>query len=502
MSESRTAATSDAEGMSRLRALPAVGRVVEGLRQSSQRAQDADAELLAYLCRQRVEGYRQHLLADPKAQAPSLDGAIRECSSDLARWDRESSTQRVINGTGIVLHSGLGRAVLPSDVVDRLAEQRGYVLLEVDQEAGHRRRRDAFVERLLCHLTGAEAAMVVNNNAAATMLLLGGLAKGREVIVSRSQMVEIGGSFRMPDVMEASGCKLREVGTTNRSYGRDYEEAVGKDTGALMLVHTSNYRVVGFTEHVGIEEMVEIGRRVDVPVIHDLGSGCLLEPDAVPFAVRSLFDEPPVRHSVEAGADVICFSGDKLLGGVQSGIIVGKKLWIERLRRDPLARALRIDKLSCVALETALKLYLEPSRLQQSIPTLRMLAMEPDTLRRRAESLRDQLRASLAKASHDTGASGDPATIELTESHSEMGSGALPAVPLPTTCVAVTPQGLSAQGLSATRLARRLRFHSPPCFTRVKDDAVLIDPRTLQEGEDEEIVIALVTQLMGARESA
>ncbi len=485
MSQPRTAPKPAAEAAARLRHLPAIGRLVQGLREVSERAADADSELLTYLCRRRVDALRQAMLQDATSTLPELEALVTACLEDLIDWDAESSTRRVINGTGVVLHSGLGRSVLPAAVVDRLAEQRGYVLLEVDQEAGQRRRRDAFIEELLCHLTGAEAAMVVNNNAAATMLLLNGLAKGKEVIVSRSQMVEIGGSFRMPDVMEASGCQLKEVGATNRSYPEDYESAVGEDTGALMLVHTSNYRLVGFTEHVGIEAMVQIGQRVGLPVIHDLGSGCLLDAEAVPQAVRALFDEPPVRHSVEAGADVICFSGDKLIGGVQSGIIVGKKQWLDRLRRSPLARALRIDKLTCVALETALRLYLEPSQLEHNVPTLRMLALSPETLRQRAVELAERLRHRLATAEL-----AGRAEIGVVDEHSEMGSGALPAIPLPTTCITVTPHRQSAN-----RLARRLRYASPPCFSRLKDAAVLIDPRTLQPGDDEALVDALVDLL-------
>ena len=485
MSPPPPAPSPTADAASRLRHLPAVGRLVQGMRQGAPRAAAADSELLTYLCRRRVDALRRDLLADADLAVPEVETMVDACLEDLDAWDDRSSTQRVINGTGIVLHSGLGRSVLPAPVLDRLAEQRGYVLLEVDQEAGHRRRRDAFLEELLCHLTGAEAAMVVNNNAAATMLLLNGLAKGKEVIVSRSQMVEIGGSFRMPDVMEASGCRLKEVGATNRSYPQDYEAAVGEESGALMLVHTSNYRLVGFTEHVDITGMVEIGRRVGLPVIHDLGSGCLLDAATVPQAVRSLFDEPPVRHSVDAGADVICFSGDKLIGGVQSGIIVGKKAWIDKLRRSPLARALRIDKLTCVALEAVLRLYLEPSQLERSVPTLRMLAMPPQELRQRATALAESLRQELAAAGLEAAAE-----VTVVDDHSEMGSGALPAIPLPTSCLAVTPSRLSA-----SRLAHRLRFASPPCFSRLKDAAVLLDPRTLQPGDDDQLVAALVEQL-------
>lgn len=467
-----------------LRDLPAVGKVILRLRELGGRASEADGELLTYLVRRHLGALRRRILAGESA-AVELSSVVTAVHEALESWDADSSTCRLVNGTGIILHSGLGRAVLAEEVCEALGRARGYVLLEVDREAGERRKRDAFLEELLCHLTGAEAALVVNNNAAATILLLSAMASGRDVLVSRSQMVEIGGSFRLPDVMAASGCRLKEVGTTNRSYGRDYEQAVDEESGALMLVHTSNYRLVGFTEHVGIEEMVAIGRRVGLPVIHDLGSGCLLDPLEAGGAMGPV-DEPPVQASVRAGADVLCFSGDKMIGGCQAGILVGKKDWIERIRRHPLARALRIDKLTCIALETTLKLYLEPSRLRRRLPTLRMLSEEPAALKRRARRLASRLRQAV----------GEGAEISLVEGTSEMGSGALPAVGLATTCVAIAPRFLSVSSLG-----RRLRQRPVPIFTRLRDDRLLIDPRTLQAGDGREILAALGEILGGSTES-
>ena len=386
---------SDQEIQNLLRRLPAVGALIEELRRRLPEESGTDTELLTYLARRRIadrrsallEGSGQGEVVDP---AVDLDGLADELARDLAAWRRGSSTCRVVNATGILLHSGLGRAVLPPAALDAVARADGYVLLEVDRRDGKRRKRDAFLEELLCHLTGAEAALVVNNNAAATILILASMAAGKNVVVSRSQMVEIGGSYRLPDVMEASGCLLREVGTTNRSYGEDYEGAVDEQTGALLLVHTSNYRLVGFTRHVEIREMVEIGRRVGKPVIHDLGSGCLVDAAALGLRHLALGEEPPVRESVAAGADVICFSGDKILGGAQAGIVVGKKEWIERIRKHPLARAMRIDKLTCIALEAVLKLYLEPSKLVERIPTLTMLEESPESVAERARTLAER----------------------------------------------------------------------------------------------------------------
>ena len=468
-----------------LRSLPAVGSVVHALREIGGRPSEAEGELLTYLVRRELATLRE-LLRQGSDSPPStdLEAVTARVVEALERWDGDSSTCRLINGTGIILHSGLGRAVLAEEVCEALGRARGYQLLEVDRTEGRRRKRDAFLEELLVHLTGAEAALVVNNNAAATILLLAALASGKDVLVSRSQMVEIGGSFRLPDVMEASGCRLKEVGTTNRSYPHDYERAIDTESGALMLVHTSNYRLVGFTEHVGIAEMVAIGRRTGLPVIHDLGSGCLIDPSRLPVE-----DEPPVQASVRAGADVICFSGDKLIGGVQSGILVGKRATIERIRRHPLARAMRIDKLTCIALETTLKLYLEPSKLEQRLPTLRMLRQEPAVIRRRARRLATRIRQTLTRVAGPE-APQDLAEVTVAEATSEVGAGALPAVGIATHCVVVRPAQSSAEAL-----ARRLRQRTVPIFGRIRDQALWIDLRTLQAGEGREVAAALGEEL-------
>ncbi len=453
-----------------LRHIPAVGKLVEALRTAHPAEQETDQVLLTYLAREATDGLRQQLLHGKELLqsngAPTDDllaRAVEALVAALRRWRSGSSTCRVVNATGIVLHSGLGRAVWPRAALDAVHQEAGYVLLEVDRAEGRRRKRDAFCEKLLCELTGAEAALVVNNNAAATILILSALANGRNVIVSRSQMVEIGGSYRLPDVMEASGCELREVGTTNRSRPDDYERAVDENTGALMLVHTSNYRIVGFTEHVGIHEMVNIGRRVERPVIHDLGSGRFVD-----FADAVERDEPLIRESLDAGADILCFSGDKLVGGPQAGIILGSREVVEKVRRHPLARAMRIDKSACIALETVLKLYFEPSLLVQRIPSLRMLRAPIEELRTRAETLATRL--------------GDKASA--VESTSEMGAGALPAVGLPTWCAT-----LEVDRPSET--ARALRQRDIPIFCRIHEKRLYFDVRTLLDGDEDEIIAAL-----------
>ncbi len=465
--------------------LPAVGAVIAGWRELAPEFRAVDQELLTFLARRVVDRWRRALaggrprVAWPEDAAARIAVLAHELGAELRAWDADSATAKVVNGTGILLHSGLGRAVLPPAARAALAQADGYVLLEVDRASGERYPRDAALAELLVHLTGAPAATVVNNNAAATLLILNTLAAGKDVLVSRSQMVEIGGSFRIPDVMTTSGCRLKEVGTTNRSYAADYERAIDGETGALLLVHTSNYRIVGFTHHVGIEELVEIGRRAHLPVIHDLGSGCLLPAD-----VLGLGDEPLVQASVKAGADVICFSGDKMIGGAQAGIILGTQPWIERIRRNPLARAVRIDKLTAIALEAVLKLYLEPSRTCAEIPTLRMLTEPAEQVAARAQTLLDLLRARL----------GDRAEVQLAAGSSEMGSGALPAVPIATTWVTVKP---TTDPRSCAELAQALRLRPIAIFCRLKDDRLWFDLRTLQAGEGELVATAFAELLAG-----
>jgi L-seryl-tRNA(Ser) seleniumtransferase len=410
----------------------------------------------------------------PDAPPPDLSSGplIDRLKDQLCRKFRPSLGP-AINATGIIMHSGLGRAVLSEDASEALlAVAHGYSTLALDLETGRRTSRDRHVEGLLRELTGAEAATVANNNAAATVLILNTLAQGKEVIVSRGQLVEIGGSFRMPDVMKTSGAILREVGTTNKTHLRDYEEAIGETTGAILRVHHSNYRIVGFAEEPGIEELVELGRKKSVPVVDDLGSGALVD-----LKEYGLATEPLVQASVRAGADIACFSGDKLIGGPQSGIIVGKAEWIQKIKKNPLARAFRCGKLSLAALEATLKLFLMPENLKANHPIYRMLAWTPEELGRRAKKVAANLRKSL------------PADVGITveDSGSQVGSGAVPVETIPTKVLAVASRTLSADGLAA-----KLRRLSPPIFARISKDAILLDFRTIQPDEDSLVERALI----------
>lgn len=457
-----------------LASLPAVGQLIESLKNQTGPVGEADPKLLAHLARSVLDSLRTELKAAMKAgitvETPTESLVQDLVKEALSAWG-ESRTCRVINGSGIILHSGLGRAVYPDAAREAIARAEGYVLLEVNKEAGDRRRRDQFCADLLCELTGAEAATVVNNNAAATMIILNEMGADQEIVVSRSQMIEIGGSYRLPDVFEAAGCKLVEVGTTNKSRGSDYEKAITENTGALMLVHTSNYRIVGFTEHVELPEMVAIGKKHDIPVIHDLGSGSLID-----MGRYGVHDEPAIQVSVKQEADVICFSGDKLIGGPQAGIIIGKKKWIDRIRKNPMARALRIDKSTCMALEATLKLYFEPEQLEQRIPTLRMLSETPESVRAKAEELIGLLRG--------IGAIG--LECKLVESTSQLGAGTLPTHGLPTWCISLNWEGHRSQDVADYLRGRRVSI-----FSRLKDGVVHLDLRTMKQDDFAEIVTAL-----------
>lgn len=407
--------------------------------------------------------------AAPDVSAPALAGRVR---SRLARRFAPSLAPAV-NATGVIMHSGLGRAVLSAAANEALAAvASGYSTLALDLGSGKRIPRDRRVEELLRELTGAEAATVANNNAAATVLVLNTVARGKEVIVSRGQLVEIGGSFRMPDVMAMSGAILREVGTTNKTHLADYEGAIGESTGAILRVHHSNYRIVGFAEEPPIEKLAALGQARGVPVVDDLGSGALVD-----LARYGLASEPLVRASIAAGADVACFSGDKLIGGPQSGLIVGKSAWIARIRKNPLARAFRCGKLSLAALEATLKLFLAPDKLEQVHPIYRMLALTPDELGRRAKKLAAALRKTLPAS----------VAVSVEDGASEVGSGAVPVETLPSKVLAVRSSAVAPE-----ELARRLRFATPPIFARIHRDAVLFDLRTIQPGEDANVERALI----------
>jgi L-seryl-tRNA(Ser) seleniumtransferase len=406
-----------------------------------------------------------------RGQTPSLADAARAW---LAA-DSQPRLRRVINASGVIVHTNLGRAPLADAAREAVASAAsGYSNLEYDVERGERGSRHGHLAELLCELTGAEDAIVVNNCAGAVLLAAAALAGGRELVVSRGQLVEIGGSFRVPDVVAQSGAALVEVGTTNRTRLDDYRRAIGERTGALMRAHQSNFRTVGFVEEPSIEELCSLG----VPVIDDVGSGALA--DGVP----ELADEPAVARSVAAGAAVVCFSGDKLLGGPQAGVMVGRADAIAVCRSHPLARALRIDKLSLAALEATLRLYRDPRRALEEIPVLRMLVAGESELEARAGAMAAAIGGSPAAADPagaaraDPAAAPDPAQARVIRASARVGGGALPLLELEGPVCAVDPGALGAD-----ELARRMRASDPPVVGRTRDGWLLLDPRTLTDDE-------------------
>jgi L-seryl-tRNA(Ser) seleniumtransferase len=382
------------------------------------------------------------------------------------------SLRGVVNATGVVIHTNLGRSLLHEDAIERIAEvSRHYSNLEFDLAQGTRGSRYVHVEEILCRLTGAEAALVVNNNAAAVMLVLNTLAAGREVIVSRGQLVEIGGAFRIPDVMKRSGAILREVGTTNRTHLSDYEGTMDEQTALILKVHTSNFRILGFTSEVGLRELAEFAHSRGLPVMEDLGSGCLID-----LTKYGLDKEPTAGEALKDGADIVTFSGDKLLGGPQAGIILGKREYIGRIKVNPLTRAVRIDKLTLAGLQATLLLYLDEDRAAKEIPTLRMLTYSHDELRRKAERLFRKIRARIPTGLR----------IAVRDDVSQVGGGAYPVQSLPTRVIALKPD----EG-SAHQLERRLREGKPPIIARVSKDEVLLDVRTIRDDEGNLVVAGI-----------
>ncbi len=447
-----------------LRRLPAIDRV-QGTAEAKALREQYAPRLVDDALRDVVESARSTILSgeDPGDLAP---GALAALAGARIAALLAPGVQRCINATGVVLHTGLGRAALAPAALEALTlELSGYSVVSVNLEEGQRLRRESAIARLLAALTGAEAATLVNNNAAATVIALNTLAAGREAIVSRGQLVEIGGSFRMPDVFRAAGVALREVGTTNRTHTRDFRTAIGEETGLLLRVHPSNYKVIGFTQEVGIDELVTLGREHDLPVMDDLGAGALvpLEP------------EPTIAESLKSGVDVVTCSGDKLIGGPQAGVILGRREWIDRIRTNPLFRALRVDKMTLVALEATLRLFLRPEGPGDDHPTLRMLRLTGDECTRRARALARRIKK---------GAQGYETS--LAPGFSQVGSGSMPGESLPTTLVT-----LVHAAMPASTLARRLRLGRPPVFTRIADERVCVDPRTILPGEEAELVRAL-----------
>jgi len=466
------------QGHGAVRVLPSVDEV---LRAVGERLGPQPHGLLVSETRRVLENWRRALLGNEgPVTAETREEVLARVTQEVCDGVRrlaQPNLRRVLNATGVVLHTNLGRALLSEQAREAVARAAAhYTNLEFDLATGRRGSRYSLVEGLLAELTGAEAAMVVNNNAAAVLLALSTLAAGRQVIVSRGQLVEIGGSFRIPEVMEQSGARLVEVGATNKTHRRDYERAITPETALLLHVHTSNYRIVGFTCEVGVEELAALGRQFGLPVMSDLGSGFLID-----LSRFGLPYEPTVQETVRAGADLVTFSGDKLLGGPQAGIIVGRADLIARLRKNPLTRALRIDKLTLAGLDATLRAYREPDLALKTIPTLRMLTVPYEELAARAGALERELSQLV----------GDRAAVETDDAFSQVGGGAMPTAALPTRVVRIRPLTGTVDGLAAA-----LRGGDPPLIGRVQDDALLLDVRTLQ---DEEIALAarLVANVLG-----
>jgi L-seryl-tRNA(Ser) seleniumtransferase len=452
-----------------LQRLPSITELLKSPQVEQWRSSCAPA-LVTDCVRRAVAQARQQILAGADGELAAHE-AILNHASVLLRQALTPRVRRAINATGIILHTGLGRAVFPENVVDSMqAELKGYCTLAVDVTTGERAERDELVEYMLTELTGAEAATVVNNNAAATLLVLAAVASGREVVVSRGQLIEIGGSFRLPEVMAQSGARLVEVGATNRTHLKDYQRAISEHTAALMRVHPSNYRVIGFTSEVALPQLVELAHSRGLVMIDDLGAGALVD-----LAAFGLPSEPTVRDSILAGADLVLFSGDKLIGAAQCGVIVGRKQFIDRLRKHPLMRAVRVDKTCLMVLERTLQLFRDPEQLRREHPTYRMLCTPLPTLHARAAELVRLLAATAPIATAQTG-----------ESAAYLGSGSLPTEAIPSVEVR-----LSVPGISAAELSRRLRMDEACIFGRIEADVVRLDMRTVTDDQLPAIAAAL-----------
>jgi len=437
-------------------------------------ATDLGRQVVANSIRQAIEEVRELILAQNLAETDE-DVIRQKIIADVKQRLKtvtEPHYRKVVNATGIILHTALGRAVLPAQALSQIQnEMSGYSLLQTDTETGKRSQRDGCIERLLQQLTGAEAATVVNNNAAATSIVLNTVAAGREVIVSRGQLVEIGGAFRLPDVMAFSGAKLVEVGTTNKTHPRDYVNAITENTAAILRVHPSNYKIQGFSSEVSLDELVEIAHKHELVMIDDVGAGALID-----FSQFGFEPEPTLSESIAKGADIVTSSADKLIGASQGGIILGKEKLINAVRKNQFARIVRVGKLTLAALEATLKLFLDESIALREVPTLKMLRRDASEISRQAEGMAEELNNSISDAA-----------ITTVSGFSQMGSGSLPTQNLATKLVSLQPQQFSAESL-----AHCLRRHNTPIFTRIQNDQVLIDPRTLLSGDDKIVIEALI----------
>ena len=457
--------------------IPSVDRLVNSAALQSAITQYGRACVVANL-RVYLDSLREAVLAGTLDPSALTEASISSRLQEKLTAAATPALRSVFNLTGTVLHTNLGRAVLPDEAIDAVVQaMRSPVNLEYDLDTGRRGERDTIVEKLLCELTGAEAATVVNNNAAAVLLVLSALARRKEVIVSRGELIEIGGSFRIPDIMRQAGVKLIEVGTTNRTHGSDYAQALSARSGMLMKVHTSNYEICGFTHNVGIAELVQLGRSRSVPVAVDLGSGSLID-----MTRWNLPQEPTVQEAVAAGADLVCFSGDKLLGGPQAGLVVGRADSIAKLRKHPLKRALRVGKLTLAALEPVLALYRHPERLADRLTTLRLLTRPESEIRAQAVRLQPVVQRAV----------GDGYEVADAPVVSQIGSGALPVDTLPSHGLAIRPAGGKRGSLN--RLEGSLRKLPRPVIGRVSEKTLWLDLRCLRL-EDEAAFVDQWTEL-------
>jgi L-seryl-tRNA(Ser) seleniumtransferase len=452
------------------RKLPQVARVLDAPALAAARAAHPSDAVTAAV-RAELDALRVRLASGESTDGvPSAEQLAELAAARLAK-SAAPRIRPVINATGVVLHTNLGRSPLHEDAARAAYEAaRGYLNLELELDTGKRSSRQNNVRAGICAITGAESATAVNNCAAATVIVLRTLARGKEVIVSRGQLIEIGGSFRIPEIMAVSGATLREVGTTNITRIGDYEKAIGPNTGLLMRVHTSNYRVKGFTKTVGIEELVALAKKHNIPVVDDVGSGA-----AIDLARFDLTGEPLVGEGIKAGADVVLFSGDKLLGGPQAGLIAGRAAVIQQVEKDPLMRAFRLDKMTLAALEATLRLYRDPEKALREVPTLRMLTTPAAELKERCERLAARLRGTAGLAA-----------VEVRQDVAYVGGGSLPDRALPTFVVALT-----AANVSEAEFAARLRAGTPAVVGRMQDGKVLLDLRTVIERQENELTEAI-----------
>lgn len=448
----------------RLRNLPAMHLLLEEIKRKDV-YREIPYPLIKKAAELVLESMRKRILRGERVAAMEMEDIVKEVKK-RARDLHQPNLRPVVNASGTIIHTNLGRSVLADQAISSLMEIASrYSNLEYDLERGERGSRYVHIIEILKDLTGAEDAMVVNNNAAAVLLVLNTFARGREVIVSRGEMIEIGGSFRIPEVMKASGAHLVEVGATNKTYLTDYREAITENTAMLLKAHTSNYRVVGFTASVDIEDLVFLAEEEGLVIFEDLGSGVII--DLSPFGID---DEPTVARSIEAGVHLVSFSGDKLLGGPQAGIIVGKEKYIQPLKKNQLTRALRVDKFTLAALEATLALYLEPQEAVKAIPTLKMLVMDPEEILSRARALLESLKSIL----------GEKVPLEIIKGTSTTGGGALPLKELPTYLVSLKPEDVTGWEYA-------LRMGDPPVIARIKKERLLFDCRTLLAGDIDRI---------------